>query len=99
MTALLPALLEVRSDGFQTRDPCPLEARGTATQDEALGLTLIHQMRRDQTPKARETVLRHSAGTMDPDVIRADLSFAARCPAGHGPAFTRTAPPRLQMMG
>ena len=99
MTALLPALLEVRSDGFQTRDRCPLETRGTATQDETLVLTLIHQMRREETPKARETVLRHSASTIDPDVIRADLSFAARCPTGHGPAFTRSAPPRLQVMG
>lgn len=98
MTALLSALLEVRSDGFQTRDPCPLETRGTATQDEALVLTLIHQMRRDQTPKARETVLRLSAGTMDPDVIRAGLSCAARFPAGNGPALTRTATPRLQVV-
>jgi hypothetical protein len=56
-------------------------------------------MRRSQTPKARETVLRLSASTMDPDVIRANLSFAARFPAGHGPAFTRTAPPPLQVMG
>lgn len=40
-------------------------------------LTLIHQMRRDQTPKARETVPRLLADTMDPYVIRAGLSFSA----------------------
>ena len=99
MTALLSALLDCRSDGFQTHDPFALETRDTVTEDEALVLTLIHQMRRDQTPKARETVLQLSAGTMDPHVIRAGLSFAARFPAGNVPAFTRTAPPRLQLVG
>ena len=99
MTALLSALLDCRSEGLLLQDPFALDTREQVTQDEALLLTLLHQMRRDQTPKARETVLRLSGGTMDPHVIRAGLSFAARFPAGDTQAFHQSAAPRLRLVG
>ncbi|CUH81171.1 hypothetical protein TRM7557_03275 [Tritonibacter multivorans] len=99
MTNLLAAVLDCRGAGFLVQDPFALDARARVTADEALLLTLIHQMRRDQTPNARETVLHLSGGTMDPHVIRAGLTFAARFPAGSGPARKNTAVPRLQLVG
>lgn len=98
LSNLLTSLIDCRDDDPDFRDPFALELRATVTDDEALLLTALHHMRRDQTPKARETVMLLSGGFMDPHLIRAGLSFAARFPAGTATPRKRTPAPRLQLV-
>lgn len=74
--------LAARRIGFDSVDPFSLEERVQITRDEASLLLMLHYMRRDDTPKAREAVADVTQCSMDPDVIRAGLSFAHRFSCG-----------------
>ncbi|MEX0304226.1 MAG: hypothetical protein AB3N24_17540 [Leisingera sp.] len=79
---LVRAVLESREGQFNFIDPFDLECRGGVTADEAALLRMLHYMRRDQTPKARDAVADVTCGFMDPHVILAGLGFASRFSAG-----------------
>ncbi|UWQ25244.1 hypothetical protein K3553_01915 [Leisingera aquaemixtae] len=93
---LLRAVLDCRDGRFTFIDPFDLELRGTVTPDEAALLQMLHHMRRDQTPGAREAVAEVTGGKMDPHVIRAGLAFAHRFSAGQ--AAARPEAPRLRVV-
>ncbi|MGR3761626.1 hypothetical protein ACUXV3_16080 [Roseobacteraceae bacterium NS-SX3] len=87
-----------RGAAFACHDPFRLETRQNLTADEAAFLQMIHSMRRDRTPAARVALAGVMAGRLDPDVIRAGLSFARRFPAGQG-AQPPAAGGRLRVVG
>lgn len=93
---LLRAVLDCREGRFRFIDPLDLEAREGATPDEAALLRMLHHMRRDDTPPAREAVADVTLGQMDPHVIRAGLALAHRFAKGQREG--RHAPPRLQVV-
>jgi len=93
---LLRAVLESRDGQYSFIDSFDLEFRGTVTPDEAALLRMLHHMRRDQTPQAREAVADVTCGQMDPHVIRAGLAFASRFSAGQ--AVRRAETPRLRVV-
>jgi hypothetical protein len=93
---LLRAVMDCRDGQFAYIDPFDLELRGTVTPEEAALLRMLHHMRRDQTPGAREAVADVTGGQMDPHVIRAGLAFAHRFSAGH--AAARPEAPRLRVV-
>ncbi|WP_247744784.1 hypothetical protein [Shimia sp. R11_0] len=68
--------------GPEMRDPLCLEAKKTVTEDEIQIISMVHHMRRDNASAARSAVACVTHGRMDPEFIRAGLSFAHRFPAG-----------------
>lgn len=81
MSKLVRALCDTRPD-FDFHDPFGTEARTRVTPDEAKMMRMLHHMRRDETPDARDAVEALTRGTMDPRVIRAGLSLSARFGSG-----------------
>ena len=77
MSTLVRALMDARAD-YASLDPFAPEGRDRVSDDEALRLRMLHHMRREQTPDARDAVEALTQGCMDPHVIRAGLSLAAR---------------------
>jgi len=75
-------VLELRSGDFTSNDPLDLDTRDLLSADEAQFIAMLHHMRRDDTAKARDAVEALTHGQMDPDLIRAGLSFADRFPSG-----------------
>lgn len=73
---------KARRHPFECIDPLSIDQRNFVTRDEQSFLQMLHHMRRDETPQARDAVANVTGCTMDPDVIRAGLSFADRFPAG-----------------
>jgi len=83
--ALWPVVREVlalRGGAFAFNDPLDLDSREVLSPDELLLLAMLHHMRRDQTGEGRDAVEALTQGQMDPDLIRAGLSFADRFPCG-----------------
>jgi len=83
--ALWPVVREVlalRGDDFACNDPLDLDTRDLLTADEAQFLAMLHHMRRDETNRARDAVDALTLGRMDPELIRAGLSFSDRFPSG-----------------
>lgn len=78
---LVQALRRARYD-FEYNDPLCTNARVWVTADEARLMRMLHHMRRDQTNDARDTLDKLTKGRMDPQVIRAGLTLAARFGAG-----------------
>lgn len=83
---------------FNAIDPLALEDRGFVTRDERAFLRMLHHMRRDETARAREAVADVTGCTMDPDVIRAGLSFADRFPAGQNAPRYSPGRPHLEVV-
>lgn len=81
VSKLIHVLCVARPD-FRFCDPFSAEARDRVTPDEARLMRMLHHMRRDQTPDARTAVEALTLGQMDPYVIRAGLSLAARFGCG-----------------
>ena len=79
---VVDALCNLRCGEVFFNDPLDMEQRTLVTRHEALVLHMIHHMRRDDTGAARDTVALLTDGCMDPDLIRAGLSFAHRFPLG-----------------
>lgn len=97
---LIQFVVKARRKDFATVDPLDIEARGFVTRDEHAFLQMLHHMRRDETPQAREAVADVTGCTMDPDVIRAGLSFADRFPAGkQARRSVAGSKPQLQVVG
>ncbi len=88
---LVRALWHCRTEGPTFQDPLCIDDKYTVTRDERLLIGMIHNMRRDRTPEARECVYQITEGRMDPVVIRAGLQFAARFSCGRGGVIRRTA--------
>lgn len=76
------ALEASRKDQLSFTDPFSLETRLYVTEDERDLIQMLHYMRRDQTGPARDAVSRITGGRMDPDLIRAALSFSRRFAKG-----------------
>ncbi|MEL6467973.1 MAG: hypothetical protein AAFQ58_23670, partial [Pseudomonadota bacterium] len=81
MSKLVRSVADVRTDFFSC-DPFDDDARGRASFDEAVLMRMLHHMRREQTPDARDAVEVLTRGLMDPHVIRAGLAVAARFGCG-----------------
>lgn len=79
---LVQHTFKARRQPFECIDPMTIDRRAFVTRDEQAFLQMLHHMRRDETPRAREAVANVTGCTMDPDVIRSGLSFADRFPAG-----------------
>ncbi|WP_054462318.1 hypothetical protein [Phaeobacter sp. 11ANDIMAR09] len=95
---LVQFTLKARRAGFDAIDPLALDERDFVTRDEQALLQMLHHMRRDDTPRAREAVANVTGCTMDPDVIRAGLSFADRFPAGPVARSQRGQRPELRVV-
>lgn len=78
LLAVLDAIAGLRRESFRTMDPLSLTCRALATPDEAALMRLLAATRRDLTAAARIEVLRLTGGRMEPDLIVAALTFAAR---------------------
>ncbi|MEK0164748.1 MULTISPECIES: hypothetical protein [Phaeobacter] len=97
-------LHDLRGELYQGHDALTLSTRASVTADEAACLRMLHHMRRDNTPAARDAVADLTGGWMDPHVIRAALSFAHRFPAGKTDPAPRSQPatesarPRLRIV-
>lgn len=85
---LARAIFDVRTD-FGFHDPFGTDARTMVTSDEAMMMRMLHHMRRDETPDARDAVEALTQGGMDPHVIRAGLTLSARFGGGVVPAQRR----------
>jgi hypothetical protein len=96
---LVQFTLKARRTGFDAVDPLALEDRDFVTRDEQAFLQMLHHMRRDETPRAREAVANVTGCSMDPDVIRAGLSFADRFPAGTARSKLHGQRPELRVVG
>jgi len=90
---------KARRVGFDSIDPLSLEDREYVTRDEQAFLQMLHHMRRDETSRAREAVANVTGCSMDPDVIRAGLSFADRFPAGTTRSKRASSLPSLRVVG
>jgi hypothetical protein len=83
---------------FNAIDPLAIEDRRFVTRDERAFLRMLHHMRRDETGRARDALADVTGCTMDPDVIRAGLSFADRFPAGERASKYNPGRPHLQLV-
>ncbi|KUP93340.1 hypothetical protein [Tritonibacter horizontis] len=98
--ALWPVVRElraVRGGDLSYNDPLDLDTRGVLTSDEASLLEMLHHMRRDETWQARDRVEALTLGRMEPELIRAGLSFADRFPCGAKHRLRGT--PALHLVG
>lgn len=97
LQALLRSLRDCRND-LCVIDPLDIDQRSRVTADEETCLWMLHYMRRDNTPKARDAVERLTNGYMDPHLVREGLKFAARFPAAGVQAAPRVEKPRLTLV-
>ena len=81
LSKLVRAVADVRTD-FASGDPFDNDARERVSFDEAIMMRMLHHMRRDQPPDARDAVEVLPRGLMDPHVIRAGVAGAARFGCG-----------------
>ena len=86
------ALYEARQAPIDYCDPLAVDSRSFLTADEIRILRMLHYMRRDDTPAAREAVAAVTENTMDPHVIRAGLSFAHQFPASYWSGIKKSKP-------
>ncbi|CUH88267.1 hypothetical protein PH5382_02200 [Phaeobacter sp. CECT 5382] len=92
---LIDRAVKARGEPLEFLDPLAPDERGFVTRDEFSILRMLHHMRRDETPMAREAVALVTGDTMDPEVIRAGLSFAHRFPVGLPQRAAAPSPLRL----
>ncbi|TNJ43011.1 hypothetical protein [Phaeobacter sp. B1627] len=98
--ALWPVLRETHAllgSELSYNDPLDMDMRGLLTPDEARLLYMLHHMRRDETAQARDAVEALSRGRLEPELIRAGLSFADRFPCGARHRLRGT--PLLRLVG
>ncbi|MEM0936235.1 MAG: hypothetical protein AAGJ91_10050 [Pseudomonadota bacterium] len=95
MAKLVRVLIDLRGPALSFHDPSDDDKKDHVTADEAQLVTMIHHMRRDDTPPARDAVDALTEGRMDPDLIRAALHLASRFPCGIPGAATANTQPRL----
>jgi len=89
---LLRAVWTCRGGRFAYHPP---ETDQKVTEDERLLIAMLHHMRRDRPREARNCAEVLTAGTLDPEVVRAGLRFATRFSVG---AQTRPHRPNLSVV-
>ncbi len=98
MFKLVQCTAKARGIEFEAIDPLALHERDLVSQDERALLQMLHHMRRDETSRAPAAVANVTGGTMDAEVIRAGLSFAARFPIGGLRPKVGAGRPKLQVV-
>lgn len=96
---VMRAVCRCRPGGLAVQDPLCCEARIFATEDEIALIGMLHHMRRDQTPDARNAVQTLAFGRNDPSVIHAGLSFANRFSLGKRKATNSSEKHALYIVG
>ncbi|WP_196223530.1 hypothetical protein [Roseibium sp. RKSG952] len=79
---IVKVTLHCRPAGLAFNDPLCLEQRGSLTCDELALMKMLHHMRRDNTPEARDAVNLVTGGYPDAHLIQAGLTLANRFPTG-----------------
>lgn len=82
MQKVVAAVLSVREGDFVYLDPMTPESRYLITKDETHLLAMLHNMRRENTPAARDAVEELCGGFCDPHLVRAGLALAHRFSVG-----------------
>lgn len=82
LARIVGALIDAPIGQRAFSDPLCTEARPWATPHEAAFLMMLHHMRRDNTPQARDCVESLTDGVLDPTLIRVSLTFARRFACG-----------------
>ncbi|WP_120631295.1 hypothetical protein [Ruegeria sp. EL01] len=77
---VIKATLHCRADGLAFNDPLSVEDRLEITCDERALLKMLHHMRRDETPAARDAVGQVTGGYPDAHLVQAGLTLASRFP-------------------
>ncbi len=84
---IIKATLHTRPMGLAFNDPLCVETRQELTCDECALLRLLHHMRRDETPAARDALNELTGGYPDAHLIQAGLTLASQFPTNSvGPA-------------
>jgi hypothetical protein len=84
--------------GLNFHDPLSLEDRAFVISDERVLIDMLHHMRRDETPAARDVVEMLTLGCMGPDIIRTGLSFANRFSCGVSRPSYHSEKPQLHVV-
>ncbi|NVO56332.1 hypothetical protein HW561_11080 [Rhodobacteraceae bacterium B1Z28] len=92
---IVKATLHCRPEGLAFNDPLCVDYRLEVTCDERALLKMVHHMRRDETPAARDAVGQITGGYPDAHLIQAGLTLANRFPTGSAP---RNQPPRRPVL-
>ncbi|MEO1109369.1 MAG: hypothetical protein AAFX90_15755 [Pseudomonadota bacterium] len=77
---IIKATLYSRPYGLAFNDPLCVESRNHFTSDELALMRMLHHMRRDETPAARDAAGLLSGGYPDAHVVQAGLTLANRFP-------------------
>ncbi len=80
---IVKATLHCRPDGLAFNDPLSVDDRLAVTCDEFALLKMLHYMRRDETPDARDAVGQVTGGYPDAHLIQAGLTLANRFPTNN----------------
>lgn len=95
---VIKAVLDCRPEGICYKDAlCPFE-REVMTADELSLMQMLHHMRRDNAPAARDAADRLGDGRRDPYIIQAGLGLANRFPSGLGRQNRHTRRPALRVV-
>ena len=92
---IVKATLYCRPDGLAFNDPLRVDDRLAVTCDELALLKMLHHMRRDETPDARDAVGQVTGGYPDAHLIQAGLTLANRFPTNNS---RRTDPARRPVL-
>lgn len=98
LARFLRYVVQSRDGAFDHIDPFCEHSRDLITTDEASLMLVLHYMRSDNTPAARQAVENLTLGRLDPDVIRSGLSFANRFPSGPSPEVKHASSIRLRVV-
>lgn len=96
---VIQAVNRCRPAGLEVQDPLSISAKNLATEDEIALIGMLHHMRRDETPQAREFVQILAFGRNDPAIIHAGLSFANRFSMGKRKPRNSSAKHMLYVVG
>ncbi|MEM6656900.1 MAG: hypothetical protein AAF496_08360 [Pseudomonadota bacterium] len=77
---IIKAGLHCRPYGLAFNDPLCVESRRDMTCDELALMRMLHHMRRDETPEARDAIGQLTGGYPDAHLIQAALTLANRFP-------------------
>ncbi len=90
---IVKATLHTRPIGLACNDPLCFETRHELTCDECALLRMLHHMRRDETPAARDALNELTGGYPDAHLIQAGLTLASQFPTnGVGPGQSARRP-------
>ncbi|MEL7175160.1 MAG: hypothetical protein AAGK28_01430 [Pseudomonadota bacterium] len=95
---LVIAVYRCREGKLDLQQPWAKDHDDAVTDDEVKLITMLHHMRRDEVADARRAVDDLTFGIMDPDVIRAGLSFATRFSCGRQGQQRSTGAPKLSVV-